>query len=118
MDAFPKLEVSLPHAGGALPILRGRLDRGFQIRGECKVISSQPSTYLRRFTYDTISYSQPIMDYLVELVGPERILMGSDYCFDIAYNDPVRIVNGMKSLDDRQRQQILWGNAAKLLRLG
>ena len=118
MDAFPKLEVSLPHAGGALPILRGRLDRGFEIRGECKVIPRPPSEYLKRFTYDTIAYSEPIMNDLVELVGADRIMMGSDYCFDIAYNDPVAIVNGMKSLSEAQRQQILWGNAAKLLRLG
>jgi aminocarboxymuconate-semialdehyde decarboxylase len=117
MDAFPKLEVSLPHAGGALPILRGRLDRGFEIRGECKVIERPPSEYLKRFTYDTIAYSEPIMDYLVGLVGAERILMGSDYCFDIAFNDPVGVVKGMKSLDEAQRQQILWGNAARLLRL-
>ena len=117
MDAFPRLEVSLPHAGGALPILRGRFDRGFEIRGECRVIPRPPSEYLRRFTYDTISYSAPIMDYLVELVGAERILMGSDYCFDIAYNDPVKVVKEMKSVNDRQRQQILWGNAARLLRL-
>jgi aminocarboxymuconate-semialdehyde decarboxylase len=117
MDAFPKLEVSLPHAGGALPILRGRLDRGFEIRGECKHLPRKPSEYLKRFTYDTIAYSEPIMSDLVKLVGAERIMMGSDYCFDIAYNDPVAIVNGMKSLSDAQRQQILWGNAAKLLRL-
>ena len=118
MDAFPALEVSLPHAGGALPILRGRLDRGFEIRGECKVIPRAPSEYLRRFTYDTIAYSEPVMADLVELVGAERIMMGSDYCFDIAYNDPVKIVTGMKSLSEEQRRQILWGNAAKLLRLG
>ena len=117
MDAVPKLEVSLPHAGGALPILRGRLDRGFEVRGECKVIKRPPSDYLKRFTYDTIAYSEAIMDYLVGLVGADRIMMGSDYCFDIAYNDPVGIVNGMKSLDEQQRSQILWGNAARLLRL-
>jgi len=117
MDAFPTLEVSLPHAGGALPILRGRLDRGFEIRGECKVISKQPSAYLRRFTYDTISYSEAILDDLVKLVGAERIMMGSDYCFDIAYNDPVRIVTEMKSLTEAQKRQMLWENAAKLLRL-
>ena len=117
MDAFPKLEVSLPHAGGALPILRGRLDRGFEIRGECKVIKRPPSEYLKRFTYDTIAYSKAIMGDLVALVGADRIMMGSDYCFDIAYNDPVSIVTGMKSLDEQQRRQILWGNAARLLRL-
>jgi aminocarboxymuconate-semialdehyde decarboxylase len=73
---------------------------------------------LKRFTYDTISYSEEIMDYLVGLVGADRIMMGSDYCFDIAYNDPVAIVNGMESINDEQRSQILWGNAARLLRLG
>ena len=118
MDAFPNLEVSLPHAGGALPVLRGRLDRGFEIRGECKVIPRPPSEYLRRFTYDTITYSEEILMDLVRLVGAERIMMGSDYCFDIAYNDPVGIVTGAKSLTDGQKSQILWGNAARLLRLG
>jgi aminocarboxymuconate-semialdehyde decarboxylase len=117
LDAFPRLEVSLPHAGGALPILRGRLDCGFEIRGECKVIKRPPSEYLQRFTYDTISYSAPVMDDMVRLVGADRIMMGSDYCFDIAYNDPVKIVNDMQSLSDEARRQILWGNAARLLRL-
>jgi aminocarboxymuconate-semialdehyde decarboxylase len=117
LDAFPKLEVSLPHAGGALPILRGRLDRGFEIRGECKHLPRKPSEYLRRFTYDTIAYSEEVMNDLVRLVGAERIMMGSDYCFDIAYNDPVKIVTGMQSLSEAQKRQVLWGNAAKLLKL-
>ena len=117
MDAFPKLEVSLPHAGGALPILRGRMNRGFQIRGECKTIPRPPSEYLKRFTYDTISYSEEILGDLVKLVGAERVMMGSDYCFDIAYEEPVKVVTRMKSLTDEQRSQILGGNAARLLRL-
>ena len=117
LDTFPKLEVSLPHAGGTLPILRGRLDQAYRTRPESRTIAQPPSAYLKRFTYDTISYSEPIMDDLVKLVGAERIMMGSDYCFDIAYNDPVVIVNGMASLDARGRAQILWGNAAQLLRL-
>ncbi len=117
MDAFPKLEVNLPHAGGALPILRGRMDRGFQIRGECKTIPRRPSEYLKRFTYDTISYSEDLIDELIKLVGIERIMMGSDYCFDIGYEEPVKFVTQMKSLNDKQREQILWSNAARLLGL-
>ena len=117
LDAFPKLEVSLPHAGGALPILRGRMDRGFVIRAECKHLPRPPSEYLKRFTYDTISYNEEILDYLVKLVGIDRIMMGSDYCFDIAYEEPVKFVEGVKSLSGEQKQQILWSNAAKLLRL-
>jgi aminocarboxymuconate-semialdehyde decarboxylase len=117
LDAFPKLEVSLPHAGGVLPILRGRLDRGFHTRSECKTIPRPPSEYLKRFTYDTISYNEEIMDDLIKLVGIDRILMGSDFCFDIAYEEPVKFVNGMKSLDAAQREKILWSNAARYLKL-
>ncbi len=117
LDAFPTLEVNLPHAGGALPILRGRMDRGFTVRGECKTIARPPSEYLRRFTYDTISYSEDIMNDLIRLVGVERIMMGSDYCFDIADEEPVKFVMQMKALDAQQREQILWRNAARLLRL-
>lgn len=117
LDAFPTLEVSLPHAGGVLPILRGRLDRGFHTRSECKTIPRPPSEYLKRFTYDTISYNEEIMDDLIKLVGIDRILMGSDFCFDIAYEEPVKFVNGMKSLDEAQREKILWSNAARYLKL-
>jgi len=117
LDAFPKLEISLPHAGGALPILRGRMDRGFVIRAECKHLPRPPSEYLKRFTYDTISYNEEILEYLVKLVGVDRIMVGSDYCFDIAYEEPVKFVEGVKSLTGEQKQQILWNNAAKLLRL-
>lgn len=117
MDAIPKLQVCLPHAGGALPILRGRMNRGFEVRGECKTIPRPPSDYLRRFTYDTISYSEGILQELIELVGAERIMMGSDYCFDIACEEPVRVITQMKSLSAQQREQILGGNAMRLLRL-
>jgi len=117
LDAFPKLEVSLPHAGGVLPILRGRLDRGFYTRAECKTISKPPSSYLKRFTYDTITYDEALLEDLVKLVGADRIMVGSDYCFDIAYEEPVRFLDGVKSLTVEQRQQIVWNNAAKLLKL-
>ena len=117
LDAFPKLEVSLPHAGGVLPILRGRLDRGFYTRAECKTISKPPSSYLKRFTYDTITYNEELLEDLVKLVGADRIMVGSDYCFDIAYEEPVRFLNGVKSLTAEQKQLIVWSNAAKLLRL-
>lgn len=117
LDAFPTLEVSLPHAGGVLPGLRGRLDRGFHTRAECKTISKPPSSYLKRFTYDTITYNEEQLEELIKLVGVDRILVGSDYCFDIAYEEPVKFVHGVKSLTDAQKDQILWGNAAKLLKL-
>ena len=93
------------------------MDRGFVIRAECKHLPRPPSEYLKRFTYDTISYNEDILEYLVKLVGIDRIMMGSDYCFDIAYEEPAKFVEGVKSLNGEQKQQILWNNAAKLLKL-
>ena len=89
---------------------------GFTIRST-RPIPRPPSEYLKRFTYDTISYNEELMDDLIKLVGIDRIMMGSDFCFDIAYEEPVKFVNGMKSLDDAQREKILWGNAARYLKL-
>jgi aminocarboxymuconate-semialdehyde decarboxylase len=117
LDAFPNLEICLPHAGGALPIIRGRLDQGFRTRPECQTIKRPPSEYLKRFTYDTISYSEEVLGDMVKLVGADRIMMGSDYCFDIAYDQPVKVVTGMKSLTPAQKDQILGGNAMRLLQL-
>ncbi len=76
--------------GGVLTALRGRLDSGFYTRAECKTISNPPSSYLKRFTYDTFSYNKELLEDLIKLVGADRILVGSDYCFDIAYEEPVR----------------------------
>jgi aminocarboxymuconate-semialdehyde decarboxylase len=117
LDAFPQLEVSLPHAGGALPILRGRLDQGWLTRAECKHLPRPPSEYLARFTYDTISYNTDILADLVQLVGAERIMMGTDYCFDIAYTEPVQVVEQTPGLSEAQRAAILGGNAQRLLRI-
>jgi aminocarboxymuconate-semialdehyde decarboxylase len=118
LDTFPALEVTLPHGGGALPILRGRMDRGFEVRGECRTIPRRPSEYLSRFTYDTITYSEDQLLELIRLVGVERIMMGSDYCFDIAYEEPVRFVTAIEALSRQEKDAILGGNARRLLKLG
>lgn len=117
LDRFPKLEVVLPHAGGAFPWVAGRLERGWEKRAELKTCREPPTAYLRRFRYDTIGYSESLLGNLVRLVGPDRVLMGSDYCFPIAYERPVEVVSGNPGLATADKQAILGGNARALLRL-
>jgi aminocarboxymuconate-semialdehyde decarboxylase len=74
--------------------------------------------YLRRFYYDTVGYSEHVLDYLVKVVGADRVLMGSDYCFPIAYERPVEIVTAHPRLEAAAKQSIVEGNARRLLRLG
>jgi len=116
LDRFPKLEICLPHAGGALPYLIGRLNHGWKVRQECKALKNPPSSYLRRFTYDTISHAPESLRYLIDLVGADHVMMGSDYCFDMGYEHPVKAVTALK-LSRTDQEKILGGNAARLLRL-
>jgi aminocarboxymuconate-semialdehyde decarboxylase len=116
LDRFPKLNICLPHAGGAFPFLIGRLNHGWKVREECRALKKPPLSYLRRFTYDTISHAPESLRYLIDLVGADRVMLGSDYCFDMGYERPVQVVTALK-LSSSDQEKILGGNAARLLRL-
>lgn len=116
LDRFPKLNVCLPHAGGAFPYLIGRLNHGWRVRDECRALKKPPSSYLRRFTYDTISHAPESLEYLIKLVGVDRVMLGSDFCFDMGYERPVKAVTTLK-LGRKEQEKIIGGNAARLLRL-
>jgi aminocarboxymuconate-semialdehyde decarboxylase len=116
LDRHPRLQVNLPHAGGALPILIGRIDHGWRVRKETKHLLQAPSSYLRRFTYDTIAHSKPILQFVISQVGADRVMIGSDYCFDMGYERPVHVVDEL-GLPAVERDMILGSTAAKLLKL-
>jgi aminocarboxymuconate-semialdehyde decarboxylase len=84
-DRHRALKVVLVHSGGFMPFQIGRLDHGFRVRPETKAsISSPPSSYLRRFWYDTITHASTPLKFLLELVGDDRVLLGTDLPFDMA----------------------------------
>ncbi len=116
LDRFPKLEINLPHAGGAFPGLIGRLDHGTKVRPELEHMKRLPSEYLRRFTYDTIGHDDRINMNLIRLVGADRVTLGSDYCFDMGLEDPLAAVKRLQ-LSAKEKGLIAGGNAARLLRL-
>ena len=118
LDRHPKLQVCLPHAGGALPILIGRIDHGADVRAEIKKVKlpQPPHAYLERFTYDTIAHSKPVMEFVIREVGAERVMIGSDYCFDMGYDRPLQFLEQV-NLSSAQRKMILGGTAARILKL-
>jgi aminocarboxymuconate-semialdehyde decarboxylase len=117
LDAFPELTIMLPQAGGTFPWLIGRMDHGWEVREECRSISQPPSAYLQRFYYDTITHQPQIMRALIDLVGAERVVLGSDYDQDMSYERPVEFVETIPGLTPRERDLILKDNAARLLNL-
>lgn len=116
LDRHPKLQICLPHGGGVLPILVGRIDQGWKVRNELKHLPQAPSTYLQRFTYDTITHSKPVMEFVIKQVGAERVMVGSDYCFTMGEDRPVQFLDQV-DLTATQRQMILGGNAERILKL-
>jgi len=85
LDRHPRLKVVLVHAGGFMPYQIGRLDHGFRVRPETKAATaSPPSSYLRRFWYDTITHARAPLAFLIDLVGPDRVVFGTDLPFDMA----------------------------------
>jgi aminocarboxymuconate-semialdehyde decarboxylase len=116
LDRHPKLRFGMPHGGGALLILMGRVDHGWQVRPEAKQLPKAPSSYLDRFFYDTIVHSKQVMEFVISTVGAERVMIGSDYCFEMGYDRPIQFLEQI-NLSSAQRKMILGGTAAKLLKL-
>ena len=87
------------------------------MRPELKHMKRLPSEYLRRFTYDTIGHNDQINLNLIRLVGADRVVLGSDYCFDMGLTDPVGTVERLDALTAAERDLIIGQTAVRLLRL-
>jgi aminocarboxymuconate-semialdehyde decarboxylase len=114
---YPTLKCCLAHGGGFLSYQIGRFDRGFAAHPACKSrISQRPSDYLRSFYYDTLTHHTQALSYLADLVGPDKILFGSDYPFEMVDEAGPARVRQMSGLAAAARKAILGGNAQTLFR--
>jgi aminocarboxymuconate-semialdehyde decarboxylase len=110
LDRHPRLQVLLAHGGGALPWLRGRLAREQEIHPPGRDVHAA----LRRFLVDTVVHDEDVLRGLVELFGAERVLLGSDYPFDMGAEQPAELVRAL-GLPPEEEAAILGGNALRLL---
>jgi aminocarboxymuconate-semialdehyde decarboxylase len=118
MDRFPNLKICLCHGGGYTCFGIGRMDRGWQVRSEAREhIQKPPSEYLRSFYYDTITHSEPALRYIIDTVGADRVVFGTDWPFDMCTDWPVSWILGLKSLTRDEKELILYKNLEKLLNL-
>ncbi|WP_433296199.1 amidohydrolase family protein [Pseudonocardia sp. CA-142604] len=89
LDRHPGLRLLAAHGGGYLPTHLGRADRGWRVRPESRTCAEPPSSYASKLWYDTVVHSPAVLRHLVEVVGPDRVLLGSDFPFDMGSDDPV-----------------------------
>ncbi|CAM2844915.1 amidohydrolase family protein [Paenibacillus sediminis] len=84
LDKFPNVKILLAHGGGFLPYQIGRIHKGYENwKAVSSSMQSSPFDYLTRFWYDTVLWNSSALQYLIELVGKERVVPGSDYPFDL-----------------------------------
>ncbi|MGV6872038.1 amidohydrolase family protein [Pseudochelatococcus sp. B33] len=116
LERHPDLKILAVHGGGYLAAYSARMDHAWGARSDVKVIPHPPTTYLKRIYFDTVVFSNEQLEALVRLVGPDHVVMGTDYPYDMADSDPVGHVMGA-ALDDDVKTAICGGNAMKLLGL-
>ncbi len=92
LDRFPTLNLILSHGGGYFPYQVGRFDRLYKNMQAPTAPAQAPSDYLRRFYYDTILYHPAAICFLRDLVGADRLLLGTDYPFPVVEQDPVQFI--------------------------
>jgi aminocarboxymuconate-semialdehyde decarboxylase len=115
MERHPDLRVLLAHGGGALMAVRGRMRHahGFQPQAQAR-LGESPEESIRRFYFDTLTHDDALLRALVEYVGPDHVLLGSDYPFDMGDTRHVEAVRAL-GLDPEAEAAILAGNAERLL---
>ena len=112
IDRHPDLKLIACHGGGALPYLIARFDQMWHKSSGPRRSMEEPSAYLPRIWYDSIVYDEATLRFLIEQVGTDRVLYGSDYPFLIG--DMVGVKERVKRLPESQQSAILGGNAAEL----
>jgi aminocarboxymuconate-semialdehyde decarboxylase len=116
LERHPALKICAAHGGGYLPSYFGRSTHGHRVRPECRDLPHEPRVYLRRMYFDSLVYSAHALRYLADEVGADRIVVGTDYPFDMGESAPLSLVD-QAQFSEAERDSILRGNALRLLGL-
>ncbi len=116
LDELPDLRICLAHGGGFLPYQIGRLGHGHEVRPEARAETrTSPRELLRRFYFDSLLFEPAAIRYLIDLVGADRVCIGTDSPFDMGDTDPERTIGAIPRLTASEREQLYSGTALQLL---
>ena len=119
-EEHPGIKLVLLHGGGYLPFYSSRADHTWEVRPETRVAipAHPPSHYMKKLFYDTMVFQPLYLRHLIEIVGVDRVMLGTDYPFDMGETDPLGLINATEGLSDDNREAISGGNAARVFDLG
>lgn len=120
LERLPNLRVAFAHGGGSFPMTVGRVEHGYKVRPDLCAIDNDvnPRDYLGRFFVDALVHEPAVLRYLIDLIGANRVAMGSDYPFPLGETVPGTLIESMDDLDVDTKTQLLSGTALEWLNLG
>ena len=117
-ERLPKLKVAFAHGGGSFPSSIGRIEHGFHVRPDLVAVDNNvnPREYLDKFYLDTLVHDPLMLDFLMNLMGPNQLALGTDYPFPLGELQPGKLIDSMP-YDDKIKERLLSGSALEWLSL-
>jgi aminocarboxymuconate-semialdehyde decarboxylase len=118
-ERLKKLRVCFAHGGGSFPFSIGRIEHGYNVRPDLVATKNKvnPRNYLGKFYLDSLVLDEMALKFLIDLIGEDNIVMGSDYPFPLGEHVPGKLIEGMAELNNSVKEKLLWKNAAEFLGL-
>jgi aminocarboxymuconate-semialdehyde decarboxylase len=115
-NRFPKLRVAFAHGGGSFPFTIGRIEHGFNVRPDLCAIDNKenPRTFLGIFWIDALVHDPKALDYVIDVIGQDKVCMGSDYPFPLGEHHPGKLIESMYYTQDI-KNKLLHDNAMSWL---
>ena len=111
-ERLPQLRVAFAHGGGAFPATIGRIEHGWQARPDLVAVDNihNPKKYLGQFWLDSLVHDPKMLEIVVDLVGANRVTLGTDYPFPLGEDNPGELIKTSKF--DHRTKEILLGDSA------
>jgi len=118
-ERLPNLKVCFAHGGGGFPATIGRIEQGYLVRPDlCQInCKTNPRHYVGKIWVDSLVHDDHYLKYLVDTMGADKVILGSDYPFPLGETVPGKSIEDSKLLDDATKQKILVDNALDFLGL-
>ena len=117
-ERLPNLQVAFAHGGGSFPATVGRIAHGFDVRPDLCAVDNQvnPKAYLGRFYLDSLVHDEKVLQSLVDLIGPDKVTLGTDYPFPLGEHEPGKLIK-TSGFDDLTQAKLLGLNALNWLNM-
>ena len=117
-EKLPKLRVAFAHGGGSFPMTVGRIEHGFNVRPDLCAVDNDinPREYLGKFWLDSLVHDKTVLDYVVKLVGEDKVCLGTDYPFPLGELSPGELIEAM-NYPEKTKQKLFADSALAWLEL-